>query len=55
MCGICGFAMEQVGDCPRCRRIVADAARGLRRRHAEHRALMHEVDEILEEMEEDEP
>ena len=55
MCGICGFAMEQVGDCPRCRRIVADAARGLRRRHAEHRALMDEVDEILEEMEEDKP
>ena len=46
-CGICGFVMHQIGDCPRCKRIVEDTARGLRRRQEERDALMDEVDEIL--------
>ena len=42
VCGICGFAMDHVGECPRCKLQRERTARGLRRR-----AFLSEIDELL--------
>ena len=34
MCGICGFVMDQAGECPRCKLMVEEVAAGLARRQA---------------------
>lgn len=42
VCGICGFAMDELGECPRCKLQNEEAAKGL-----EKRAFLREVDEFV--------
>jgi len=52
ICGICGFALNELRECPRCKLQIEKTARGLRvrQRRAE---LFREIDEIVEEKWED--
>ena len=43
VCGICGFAMTELGECPRCKLQRARTARGL-----ERRAFFREIDKLVE-------
>jgi primosomal protein N' len=47
VCGICGFALDGASDCPRCKLIAAEVAKGIRRRQEEQAALFREVEDIL--------
>jgi hypothetical protein len=47
VCGICGFVMDEVGDCPRCRRLDGAIAGSIRARQEQRAALLREVEEIL--------
>lgn len=49
VCGICGFVLDEIGDCPRCRLMNAEAARQIEARQEERAALLDEVDDILRE------
>ena len=46
VCGICGFAMTELGDCPRCKLQNEETAQGLRRRQ-EREALFRQVDDVV--------
>lgn len=53
-CGICGFVLNETGECPRCKLMAEETARDVEVRQDEMRkALFKEVDEILEEGRED--
>ena len=52
VCGICGFALTELGACPRCRMQIEETAKGLRRREVRE-AFLREVDEFLDEKWED--
>ena len=43
-CGICGFTMTELGECPQCKLQRARTARGL-----ERRAFLREIDELVDE------
>ena len=45
--GICGFAMDEVGECPRCKLMNEEAARQIRARQEERAALFREVEDVL--------
>jgi hypothetical protein len=47
MCGICGFVLDEVGDCPRCKLIVEEAAKRIRAQKVEGAAMFREVEMIL--------
>jgi hypothetical protein len=47
-CGICGFALNEVGECPLCELITRETARELKERQKAQEALFREVEEILE-------
>jgi hypothetical protein len=47
ICGICGFVLDEVGDCPRCKLVVEEAARRMRARKEERAAMLQEVERIL--------
>jgi hypothetical protein len=48
VCGICGFALDEVKECPRCRLINEDTARRIMELLVEQReAMFREVEEIL--------
>ena len=47
-CGICGFVMNEVGECPRCKMMVTETARDIEARQEMREALFREVGEILE-------
>jgi len=47
-CGICGFALDEVSECPRCKLIAEETAKELKARQEAHEALFREVNEILE-------
>jgi hypothetical protein len=47
VCGICGFAMGEASECPRCNLMNEEAARQIQARQEERAALMEEVDDIL--------
>jgi hypothetical protein len=49
-CGICGFVMNELGECPRCKMQVADDARRLERREQERRQLGEEIDRCFDEL-----
>jgi hypothetical protein len=53
VCGICGFAMGEASECPRCKLMNEDAARQIRARHEERAAMLGEVDDILREQADD--
>ena len=48
-CGICGFVMDEVGECPRCKLMAEKTARGINAKQEMREALFREVEEILEE------
>ncbi len=43
VCGICGFAMTELGECPQCRLQRARTAKGLKRRR-----FLRKIDEFVE-------
>ena len=47
ICGICGFALTELRECPRCKMQIEKTARGLRRRQ-QREALFREIDEIVQ-------
>jgi hypothetical protein len=47
VCGICGFAMGEVGECPRCKLMNEEAARQIRARQEERAALFREIEDVL--------
>ena len=47
VCGICGFAMDEVGECPRCKLMNAEASRQIQARQEERAALFQEVEDVL--------
>jgi hypothetical protein len=47
VCGICGFAMDKVSECPRCKLMNAEAARQIQARQEEQAALFQEVEDVL--------
>ena len=47
VCGICGFALNEVGECPRCKLIDAGIAKDIRARQEEKEAMLREVEGIL--------
>lgn len=47
VCGVCGFVLGEAGDCPRCKLIVEETARGIRARKEGRAAMLREVEEIL--------
>jgi hypothetical protein len=48
VCGICGFVLNEVGECPRCKLITEEAAKELKAQREAQEALFHEIEEILE-------
>lgn len=53
VCGICGFVLDEIGDCPRCKLMNEEAARQIETRQEERMALLEEVDDILREQADD--
>ena len=53
VCGICGFAMGEAHECPRCKLLNAENARRIRARQEERAAMLEEVDGILKEQADD--
>jgi hypothetical protein len=47
MCGICGFVMDEVTDCPRCKLLDEAIAGSIRARQEQRAAMLREVEEIL--------
>ena len=47
-CGVCGFVVDEAGECPRCKLLVEETARGIEERQEMREALFREVGEILE-------
>jgi len=47
VCGICGSAMAELRECPRCKMQIERTAKGLRTRHRRE-VLWREIDEIVE-------
>lgn len=47
-CGVCGFVMNEVGECPRCKLQVEEGAQGLRRRKLREDVL-REIGQIVQE------
>jgi hypothetical protein len=47
VCGICGFAMDEAGECPRCKLMNEEAARQIQARQEERVALFREVEDVL--------
>jgi hypothetical protein len=48
VCGICGFALTELGECPRCKMQTEAMARGLRRRQQRDR-WTQEIDQVVDE------
>ena len=46
ICGICGFALTELAECPRCKMQIEQTAKGLRRRQ-QREAFLKEIDEFL--------
>ena len=47
-CGICGFVLNEIGECPRCKLRRGEDARDIRERQKLRRRLFEEVDDILD-------
>ena len=47
-CGICGFTLDEVGECPRCRLAAREGAKKLKERGEAQEALFREIEEFLE-------
>ena len=53
VCGICGFVLDKISDCPRCKLMNEEAARQTEARQEERTALLEEVDDILKGQDDD--
>jgi len=50
ICGICGFVMDEAGECPRCKLVAEETAGDIESQQAEmRRTLVRAVEEFLEE------
>ena len=47
VCGICGFVMDQLGDCPRCKLLNKAIAGAIKALRAGQDEMLREVEEIL--------
>lgn len=47
ICGICGFVLDEVGECPRCKLVNKWAARVVEAQQERREAMLREVEEIL--------
>ena len=47
-CGICGFVMDEAGECPRCKLIAEERARELENEARERDQLFDDIQEFLE-------
>ena len=47
VCGICGFVMTELQNCPRCKLITHEAARALEARQREQEQLFEEIQTFL--------
>jgi hypothetical protein len=47
VCGVCGFALDEIGKRPRCTLVDEEIAGGIRARQEERAALLREVEETL--------
>jgi len=47
-CGICGFVLNEVGECPRCKLVTEEDAQELKEKDEGHEALFREIEETLE-------
>ena len=47
ICGIGGFAMNEVQECPRCKMMVEEAAREVERRVTERLQLFEDIEDFL--------
>ena len=43
-CGVCGFVMNEAGECPRCKMMAEDTARDIEARQDTREALFREVE-----------
>ena len=50
ICGICGFALNEVRECPRCRLAAIEGAKRLKEQEEAHGALFREIEEFLEQV-----
>ena len=48
LCGICGFVLSEVGECPRCKLITEEAGKEAKERQEVQEALFREIEDILE-------
>jgi hypothetical protein len=49
ICGICGFVMDEAGECPRCRLAIASDAQALRnRQQREREQLFDDIERFLD-------
>lgn len=48
-CGVCGFVMDEAGECPRCKLIAEEMAGDIKAKQQMREALFREVEEILKE------
>ena len=48
VCGVCGFALDEAGECPRCKLQNEEATNGLRARQ-ERNALFREIGDVVDE------
>ena len=53
VCGICGFALTELGECRRCKMQIEETARGLRRRR-QRDVWDQEIDQVVDEQWDDE-
>jgi hypothetical protein len=47
VCGICGFVMDELGDCPRCKLLNRAIAAAIKAWRAGRDEMLQEVEEIL--------
>ena len=52
VCGICGFVMDELGDCPRCRLLNRAIAGAIKAWRAGKEEMLREVEEIMRDEEE---
>jgi hypothetical protein len=52
VCGICGFAIDELGECPRCKLQIEETARGIEARR-DRKKLFREISEHLRGLEEE--
>jgi hypothetical protein len=53
-CGVCGFVMDKLHECPRCKLMVENVAREVERQAQEREQLFEDIEEYLDQGEEPE-